>query len=105
MNKHTPGPWVVRKRETYPGHVHEGFFKIDGFTAKGEQEYRVASVIDGNDSPQNESNARLIAAAPDLLEALQDVVNSVARCTSGDVCQMSDFSSARAAIAKATGES
>lgn len=53
--------------------------------------------------------ARLIAAAPDLLEALRDIVDCVAQTTNEDgsygieICQADDFSEARAAIAKATG--
>ena len=43
---------------------------------------------------------RLRASNAELLEALRDIVNSVARCTSGDVCQTSDFDAARAALSK-----
>ena len=99
MKKHTPGPWFDAGSDTYfPDQTN---IKANS----GTESFYVAAVIGGLSEDEHKANVSLIAAAPDLLEALQDVVNSVARCTSGDVCQMSDFSSARAAIAKATGES
>jgi len=52
-----------------------------------------------------DANARLIAAAPDLYAALDSIVSSVSRGTSGDVCQTYDFEEAKAALAKARGES
>jgi hypothetical protein len=50
-----------------------------------------------------EANARLIAAAPDLLETLEAVTDALAghELNNGDV---SAINKARAAIAKATGE-
>jgi hypothetical protein len=48
-------------------------------------------------SQESEANARLIASAPDLLEALIEVVAIADRKTDA-------FDRARAAIAKATGE-
>lgn len=48
------------------------------------------------DEAEQQANARLIAAAPDLLEALQAVVKVADRATV-------EFDAARAAIAKATG--
>ena len=51
--EHTPGPWSARKG-------HDDFI-IDG---AGGEVWALAAVVDGND-------ARLIAAAPDMLKALQ----------------------------------
>lgn len=65
MSKHTPGPWGVR------------FFK--------SKEHRVSAptwdtlaIVHGNEDDaaldrEGRANARLIAAAPDLLKALQDI--------------------------------
>ena len=50
------------------------------------------------------ANARLIAAAPDLLEALKDCVAVMDRELAGLKAIQPELSSARAAIAKATGE-
>lgn len=74
MSAHTKGPWVVRARERFSDGSCEGFYKIEGFVRdSNEQEYRVAHVVDANDSPENEANARLIAAAPELLDVLQEI--------------------------------
>jgi hypothetical protein len=71
MSNHTPGPWV-RCTEA-PKIIMSGSF-IDG-----HQGYIVCSVS-GNDNSgfyvneeEAEANARLISAAPELLEALEGV--------------------------------
>lgn len=53
---------------------------------------------------QNQANARLIAAAPELLAALEELVRS-ADLSGGQIRQVHrrDIDHARAAIAKATG--
>lgn len=86
--KHTPGPWAYRI-----GQHHTDFILSNGSVI--EVEWRIA-----------EANARLIAAAPDLLEALRDLVEA----TSGGDMGMGtaiffprEFDAARAAIAKAEG--
>jgi predicted RNA-binding protein Jag len=58
---------------------------------------------------QAQANARLIAAAPDLLEALQSLLQGIKHDNYGDgyaeiVVTTEDVQAARAAIAKATGE-
>lgn len=66
--QHTKGPWIVR------GHDEsQGGSLIVSLSADIEND--VASVYGGNeDEPlEREANARLIAAAPELLEALKDV--------------------------------
>ena len=56
MNNHIPGPWrVIGNRE--------GGIKVDS------QQFFIALVTDG--VPGQDANARLIAAAPDLLEILE----------------------------------
>ena len=87
--KHTPGPWVARE---YDGRIYidtiEGLFR-PGYMATGVLSF---------DARGNEANARLIAAAPELLEALIDMVESVGAADPG----VYDLDQARAAIAKAT---
>ena len=63
MNKHAPGPWKVSPTDD---------------TVVIDADGREVAAIDGdyNDPdtwPLMEANARLIAAAPDLLEALKDL--------------------------------
>lgn len=60
---HTPGPWSV-----VPG--------TNCFHVKAPDWY-VAKT--GNDTPEAQANARLIAAAPELLEMLQAVVGLLER--------------------------
>ena len=64
--KHTPGPWVHVR---FGGIVGGPFYKY----ANGEAQSQVASatVGEGISPEEREANARLIAAAPDLLEALR----------------------------------
>ena len=52
---HTPGPWFT---ETLSNIGHCAIVDADGFTI-------------ADPSPMGQDNARLIAAAPDMLEALQ----------------------------------
>ena len=73
--KHTPGPWRIEWEMAHGG-------------------LSVVATIHFHDD--TEANARLVAAAPELLEALQEIVrNDPYRQSSAGVI-------ARAAIAKAT---
>lgn len=85
MSKHTPGPWVI-------GAIESGMMAVDG--ANGEE-------VTGFVSP---ADARLIAAAPDLLQALK--VISVWAANGGGLKDFMDIQKcAEEAIAKATGGS
>lgn len=92
--KHTPGPWSYL-RTTHPrGYIVTG---RDGI-------YDIAIVRDVGGTPENAANARLIAAAPELLEALQGVLKA-GRGTSGRIILEGWHEVVvRDAIAKATGE-
>lgn len=82
--KHTSGPWYIKETASLT-------------ICSGSDNNWVAHVY------WHPANARLIAAAPDLLAALQDIVDAVAITASSEACQCWDFSKARAAIAKALG--
>lgn len=89
--KHTPGPWHVGKS-----------LRIIGANSQ-----RVA-VCDDNEATPGMDNARLIAAAPDLLAALESTVKEIERLrhyTSGMDAQRAYTiaENASAAIAKAKG--
>ena len=64
QTKHTAGPWEVVNRPYETNIVSESRVMIADIIRMEGQTY-------GNG--QREANARLIAAAPELLEALQDV--------------------------------
>lgn len=111
MTKHTQGPWVV----------HEGD-EIDvrsanpADLAQAPIYYCIAENIGGHVHGENfddysevEANARLIAAAPELLEALEGMIEVYG--SEGDVdglpkheVELNLIAFARAAIAKARGE-
>jgi hypothetical protein len=57
-----------------------------------------------NPSPMGEANARLIAAAPDLLAALQGMIEYFVDYSWDDYSDTETLQAARAAIAKATGD-
>ena len=91
--KHTPGPWFM---ETWSKFNGEQVTQVSAFSEYGNRTMQ-AIVNSGN----SEANARLIAAAPDLLEALKEIVSAA----DGDGWNQLDagLRKARAAIAKATG--
>lgn len=101
MNNHTPGDWYVTGEMTRYINVRIGGGLIQEVASCGPTE------ADGGYGPQQEANARLIAAAPDLLEAL--VLLEAEMVASGNA-HANDFGwkpaieKTRAAIAKATGE-
>ena len=93
--QHTPAPWVVESR---PGH--------DSYVTGGGS-YRIARVIHGY-AVEGKANARLIAAAPALLAALEAMVGQAEEPYHIDMFEATThgaeaLSSARAAIAQARG--
>lgn len=96
--KHTPGPW--KANEGKAPRTRCGSFGREVVGNRYEDSegvtYTVVAQVEGNQTSQltTEANARLIAAAPDLLEALILVVAIADR-------QTVEFDKARAAIAEA----
>ena len=90
-SRHTPGPWRV-----------------------GDAGHTVFGPPNGNPSPETianvrgRSNARLIAAAPEMLEALKSIADGIVMDQSKPYDHIDTVLAyqklARAAIAKATGE-
>ena len=66
--KHTPGPWHTRKPEESNGYVWIN--PIDGCCGE------IATAWPLTTDAEAEANARLMAAAPELLEALQEIADS-----------------------------
>lgn len=105
--KHTPGPWVAEMRyiNDIPGNARVEV--MAGSKHEDHMNSAVASVCYSHtpcrfyidDKDEAEANARLIAAAPDLLEALEGFVAEF-----GDKAVNANVKKARAAIAKATGD-
>ena len=89
MTKHTPGPWLIEP----DAEGEEGFFSIwCDFNGSGAE---LAGRIG------EEANARLIAAAPDMLAALDEISRKYSNGASADTLAWI----ARAATAKAEGRS
>lgn len=98
-NKHTPGPWIVVD-EDY-GQVIRGAEVERGQDGAKFQWRDYVGTTWGSRSVVTEANARLIAAAPELLEALIDL-RSLYDTDEG--CRSTpEYIAASAAIAKATG--
>lgn len=98
--KGTPGPWrVSEKRGDLIDIRHEN-------NEPGAMSLNLAQVVARQSwLKEAEANARLIAAAPELLEALQDVISTWVDEDMADITDAEEQSliKALAAIAKATG--
>lgn len=91
MQQHTPGPWTVRDCSNFPDQTT--------IQERETTQGRILAVVDTNDD-QDTANARLIASAPDLLEALRELVAEWDDLGQNDT---GGFILARAAIANAEG--
>lgn len=107
--KGTPGPWEIKPEE-----VDRPYIRIRGTRLGGR--FKVANVLspdyDGvhhREADETRANARLIAAAPELLKALQLLIAEQTggnkSCGHNGFTCMCPYDKARAAIAKALGES
>ncbi len=104
MAKHTPGPWTAEEATSN---------SIDIVS----EEVEIATIISDEDFPEDceeRANARLIAAAPELLDALRDLADRAEGgvdyglchrgiCSRSECAQCRRVDAARAAIAKAEG--
>jgi hypothetical protein len=101
--KHTPGPWRIGDEEAEL--YIEGHAPISTVKRRGKGQWdglaQVATIIDGNLDATGVANAQLIAAAPELLEALQNFIMTLTE--HGEIFPP-HVGIAKAAIAKATGK-
>ncbi len=91
---HTKAPWHVGQ-----GNGEGSIFADEGrmrMTDKGTTLYPICTINTGWDESEDAANARLVAAAPELLACLIDVLEA-----DGDLYAM-DFDRYRAALAKVT---
>lgn len=102
--EHTPGPWTFDDK----------YSTTDTFFITGPKHQNVVEIhrtieelSDFGSDAEDRANARLIAAAPDLLEACQNARNVLAAIAVGDLKEVRANSPAlqmlRNAIAKAEG--
>ena len=85
MSAHTPGPWFTTKVSNY------------NEVARIGRAWNISTMLPLADFGDVDADARLIAAAPDLLEALKRAKRHLS-------VYSEEFDMAEQAIAKATGE-
>lgn len=75
--KWTPGPWIVDW--DWPNNKVRGHSAISGAVGRPKEHRAMAQVVtmlDGETYREGEANARLISAAPDMAEALQELLTA-----------------------------
>lgn len=87
MTKHTPGPW----------RYVDGYFDCDVWAGNK----KVLS-YERHPTDEDRANARLMAAAPELLEACRVAVMALAAAAERDPAFNRDYEAVSAAIASAT---
>lgn len=95
-SKHTPGPWLTDRNNVHTGQI------ATVHHCAGNDWVEIWSdkwIEHGLGEAVQEANARLIAAAPELLEALDALLNALPSATAHPAIKM-----ARAVMAKATGD-
>lgn len=117
--KITDWPWQVEgpdgtgepdSQKQYNGKPYQEYSRVTGKT--GDFCKGVAHIYQGDKGPvgspealeEQLANARLIAAAPELLEACRELLRHCERYLGPTICG-GEMTNARAAIEKATGES
>ena len=98
--KHTPGPWEAV--------IQPGCHAVIASLSGGQKAVAIIgnNTPDDGNEPMRFANARLIAGAPDLLAALQRIVAVLDKQVASPHLaeRASPLAQAKAAIAKATGE-
>ena len=96
MSQHTPGPWHTNTDEMARWPEQVGCCPLVG------RPFSIAAGVNNVAAASTAEDALLIAAAPDLLEALREVVSDIdAGCAA---VRLDLVAKARAALAKAQGE-
>lgn len=108
MNAHTPGPWVAEEEVRAIGGITSIYVsKVDPSMPNG-LDGRVCQafgncLVTTDDAVR--ANARLLAAAPELIAALRECADTLQKLVDMDrlPANSKDLRDARAAISKATG--
>jgi hypothetical protein len=96
MSKHTPAPWNV----AYANNKASADVGVHGPDSDAVGSLIICDICnDGYDTATQQANAKLIAAAPELLNAVRFLLSNPDNRISD-----ADLAAANAAIAKATGE-
>lgn len=92
QSKHTPGPWMA-------GPIN-GYGELNGIQVKEQRGLVLAVAIGDVPELDSEANARLIAAAPELLRCLRNMIDLYEQLQGHPTAYSHE---SRAAIAKAEG--
>ena len=93
--QHTPGPWAITSEKPF----------VTAYCAQTDRPEVVATVYSHSGTAAEWlANARLIAAAPDLLAALYASKMALLSCMHANVLVDTAFDQVNAAIARATGK-
>lgn len=96
---HTPGPWSIRNKEIVGTEdVHTNGRLISPTISSRSFSEKVCEIHGDINLPSPAANARLIAAAPDLLAAC---VEFVRKCECGEAKSSRSYNQMKAAISKA----
>jgi hypothetical protein len=102
MDKHTPGPWGLEEVWCDTEHINH-FVPVAGIEGAVTS---LLTIVEHNKATfaaiYSDADARLIAAAPDLLEALEVLLTSFCDPDCGEYDRKLAIKDARVAIAKAT---
>lgn len=108
MIKHTPGEWTAVKADLYSDGEESDPDRWAVCADIGGQQFFIATIENGapGDTMETEgANARLFAAAKDLLAACKSLIRTLEQyATGGDVSGLLSVRDARAAISKAQSE-
>lgn len=103
--KHSPSPWSL---QDWAAHDQHGAIEVCGSQVVDANGHMISAATVEGASEAEEANARLIAAAPDMLEALRELDECY--CEAGPHLSLEDrqrhrvvLIKARAAVTKAIG--
>ena len=102
---HTPGPWAVwtfGAAKADPRHLAVGP-EFGGLAVADVVACSAHGIYTAQTEATGQANAQLIAAAPELLAALQALGDAVQKFTNATPADWSELAQANAAIAQATG--
>lgn len=97
MTKHTPGPWYIES---------EGNPVTKWISSKEDETGPVCVVFSRNGGKPSvvDANARLITAAPEMLDALRSMLKAFNVPEIDSIVALSAVEKARAVVEKATGQ-
>lgn len=99
----TPGPWVARPDPRENGEWE--VIKPDDDKDFADEPWFIAGCFDDADGASAEANARLIAAAPEMFKALDEVAAAFSEGVAWTEDQRKAYESVRVALSKALSRS